>query len=68
MLITKKGPFGKENTRDIPCTEEQYARYLSGNGLIQDIMPDVSKEDREFLISGTTPEEWAKLFPPGSDE
>lgn len=29
---------------------------------IQDAFPNMSKDDREFLISGITPEEWNKLF------
>lgn len=67
MQITKKSPVtGAENTREIPCTEEQLAAWKSGV-LIQHAMPDVSAEDREFLISGCTPEDWAKLFPPGKE-
>lgn len=29
---------------------------------IQDAMPEVSAEDREFLISGTSPEGWKQMF------
>jgi len=29
---------------------------------IQDAMPDLSAGDREFLISGTSPEGWKELF------
>lgn len=32
-------------------------------GLIQDHLPDVSVDDREFLISGTSPEGWNQMFP-----
>ncbi len=31
--------------------------------LIQDVFPNQTKEEREFLISGTTPEEWEIMFP-----
>lgn len=62
MKITKYSVVsGKTNTRDIPCTQEQIDDWQSGT-LIQNAMPNVSAEDREFLISGTTPEEWAALF------
>jgi hypothetical protein len=37
------------------------ARYSSG-ALMQDAFPDLSKELREQLISGTHPECWAALF------
>lgn len=35
---------------------------------VQDFFPELNEDEREFLISGVTPEEWAKLFPPGEDE
>ncbi len=35
----------------------QMKRYL-----IQDAFPDLPLEQREFLISGVTPEEWNTLF------
>lgn len=52
---------GRINEREIDVTEEQLARWRAG-GLIQDVMPDLSDEDREFLISGATPEEWKEAF------
>lgn len=30
--------------------------------LIQDALPELNPDQREFLISGTTPEEWEELF------
>lgn len=64
MQITRVSPVtGLKNVRDVPCTEEQYLSYLDGE-LIQKAMPTVSAEDREFILSGCTPEDWNKLFPP----
>ena len=34
--------------------------------LIQSVWPDMEADDREFLISGFTPEEWEQLI--GSDD
>lgn len=34
---------------------------------IQVALPGVTKELREQLVSGTTPEGWRELFPPGWD-
>lgn len=63
MLITRISPFsGKCNVRDIPVTEAQMQDWLNG-ALIQNAMPDVSAEDREFIITGITPEEWKEAFP-----
>ena len=37
-----------------------------GGALIQEAMPSLSKEEREFLITGITPTMWAHIF--GGDE
>lgn len=39
----------------------EYHAYQRG-GLIQDTCPSLSREDAEFLISGTSPEGWEQLF------
>jgi hypothetical protein len=63
MLVTKTSKLtGIEHTRDIPVTEQQLREWMSGRGFIQDVMPEVCPEDREFLISGVTPEEWDAMF------
>lgn len=65
MQITKVSPLtGKSNTMDLPVTQEQIDRWQRREGLIQNIMPDLSPDQREFLMSGYTPEDWATLFPP----
>ena len=62
MLITKKSMFsGEWNTMDIPVTQSQIDDWESGT-LIQDAMPNVSVDDREFLMTGVTPEEWINTF------
>lgn len=50
------------HTREIPCTQDQLERYLKGVELIQDIFPELSADDREFLMTGITPEEWNAEF------
>jgi hypothetical protein len=62
MKITKVSPLsGKENTLDLPVTEEQLLRWKMGD-LIQDVMPDLTPDEREFLISGVAPGEFDLLF------
>jgi hypothetical protein len=64
MLIQRRSPrTGQINVREINCTPEQIIAW-DGGRCIQDVMPDVSKEDREFLMTGYTPEDWAIIFPP----
>ena len=63
MKVTKFSIVQMKNvTMEIDCTPEQLDRFNRRAGLIQDIMPDVPSSQREFLISGTTPEDWQVLF------
>jgi hypothetical protein len=51
---------------DLDITEEQIKQFENGEGLIQDIFPNLNAGEREFIMSGVTPEEWEVVF--GSDE
>ena len=63
MQITKTSPVtGQSNIREIDVTQEQLATWMAGT-LIQTAMPHLSKEDREFIMTGTTPEDWKQMFP-----
>jgi hypothetical protein len=63
MLITRKSRLsGVVHTMDIPCTPDQLNLYETGTVLIQNAMPDVPAELREFVISGITPNEWETMF------
>ena len=63
MIIVRRSPVtGKMNHREIEITEEQYLSWQNGE-LIQDAMPNLSDDDREFIISGCTPEDFAFLWP-----
>ena len=48
-------------------TQTQYDAWKKG-GLIQNVCPNMSRDDAEFWISGTTPDEWNEMFPPGQEE
>lgn len=63
MKITRKSLIsGIERTLEINITEEQFEKYLKGDDLIQNLMPELSANEREFIISGVTPEEWDQEF------
>lgn len=51
---------GQWNTREIDVTEEQLARIDAPGRLeyIQQIVPHLNPDDREFLMTGILPEEW----------
>ena len=62
MLITRKSLIsGNINTMSLPITEEQYTAWEQGT-LVQDAMPHLSPDEREFVMTGITPEEWADNF------
>jgi hypothetical protein len=62
--MTRTSPLtGKVNVLDIPVTTEQLNKWEVEGALIQDAMPDLSPEHREFILSGLTPEDWNELFP-----
>ena len=52
---------GNVSMRYIPVTEEQVMRWERGE-LIQNAMPELSLDDREFLMTGITPLEWGTAF------
>lgn len=58
MKLTRLDPFtGKINTLDLPITDEQLVSWQNGT-LIQFAFPDLSADEREFLMTGITPESW----------
>lgn len=62
MQITRTSPFtGAVNTREIAVTQAQLDAWQGGE-LIQVAMPHLSADDREFLMTGITPEEWDAAF------
>jgi len=65
MKITKRSPrTGEDNTMDLPVTPQELAAWQKGPGLIQNMLPQLTSEQREFLLTGYTPEDWNILFPP----
>jgi len=63
MIIRKKSTLtGKINTMELDVTNSQLKRYEEGSELVQSIFPNMNVDEREFLISGVTPTEWAKSF------
>ena len=69
MKITKRDPMtGTVNTLDLDITEEQMGRINAGIETIQQIVPHLSPDEREFLITGITPGSWDSIFPPEQEE
>lgn len=63
MIVRRKSPMsGKENEMDLPITQEQLDDWTSRRKLIQEAMPHLSADQREFLLTGIMPAEWDELF------
>jgi hypothetical protein len=63
MLIHKKSVLSdKMNTMDLPVTREQVNKWRTSGMLIQDVFPNLTPIQRQFLLSGVTEEEWEKAF------
>lgn len=68
MKITRISPFtGKEHTFDLNVTAEQIFRWQKGE-LIQNAMPQLTPDEREFIKTGITPDEWNDAFGTMDDE
>jgi hypothetical protein len=59
---------GKWHEQEIPITQEELNRWLEDGTLIQDAFPHLTPQEREFLLSGCTQEEWDKMFPAEEEE
>ena len=62
MEITKTSIHsGITRTLHLPVTAEQIAAWKAGE-LIQNAMPWLNADEREFIKTGITPEEWQEIF------
>lgn len=62
MRITRKSVItGIERTKDIPVNPDDYISWEKGYGNMQDLMPYLTDDDREFILSGIVPGEWGKI-------
>lgn len=62
MILTKKSLItGKDNTMVLSITEEEYVQGMirrSNGELIQNVFPNMSTLEREFILTGSTEDEW----------
>ena len=68
MKITRHSLFTSiPHTMDLPITEAQLQAWRSGT-VIQQAMPQLTPEQREFLVTGTTTDEWQQFMDEGDDQ
>ena len=69
MLIIRQSMLtGITRAIEIPCTQEQLDAWNQGQDLIQRIMPELTDDQREFMMTGCSPEEWDTLKEDDTDE
>ena len=57
---------GKTNSMALPIRQGQVEYWQRSGELIQNVFPHLNADQREFLMTGITPDEWDSAF--GSDE
>jgi hypothetical protein len=64
VAVTRRSVFsGEVRTMILPVTTQQQDDYINNRGPIQNIMPNLTCDQREFILSGATPEEWDANVP-----
>lgn len=53
---------GIRRTQTFRMRYADYTRWQEGGGLVQNCMPYLTADQREFLMTGITAEEWEDLF------
>ena len=70
--VTRKSPLNglpvsmSINTTKLKIEQWDFMGRAPGTPLSQDFFTECSDEEREFILTGIRPEEWAKIF--GSSE
>lgn len=63
VTITKTSPItGRTVSMQLAITEAQYRNWKESAVLIQDAFPQLTADEREFLMTGIAPDEWGELF------
>jgi len=66
MIVTKVSMLsGKTSSMELNVTNDQLDRWKGGE-LIQNVFPHLTPDEREFLMTGSTAEEFDSLF--GNEE
>lgn len=59
---------GKEHTLDLDITTDQLERFMNEGIPVEKAFPNLSKQEREFLLTGITPDEWKEHIAPMEDK
>ena len=59
-IIRRSLVSGETNVMDLPVTQMQLQEWKNG-GLIQNVFPDLTPDQREFIQTGITPSEYKQI-------
>lgn len=63
LTVVKRSAFsGTMNEMELPITLDRLERWEQSGQLVQDAFPDLTADQREFLISGMLPDEWDDAY------
>ncbi len=69
LVVSRVSIFSmKRNTMRLPIDRARLFRYTMESENVEKVFPDLDTEQREFLISGATPQEWNEMFPKEKDD
>lgn len=70
MIVKMKSMFSHlSHQMDLDITEEQWRIWNGPNPPnVQDLFPNLTDDEREFLMTGSTPEEWEEYVGVYDDE
>jgi hypothetical protein len=62
MLIERRSPVsGVLRSLELNITPDQYFLWETGGVCIQNAMPNLTNDEREFIMTGITAEEWEEI-------
>jgi hypothetical protein len=63
MIVTRTSLLTRKiHSIEIDVDPEKLEVYEQGEGLAQDMFPNLTPDEREFIITGITKEEWNVAF------
>lgn len=65
VVEARSGLTGEVSKRVFPMSKQDMMKGLADHAagtLVQNVFPGLSADDREFLMTGITPEEWDAAF------
>lgn len=69
VKVTRESPItGSMVSMFIPTTQEKVDQWIKwnrseGTPLVHEYFPELTKGQREFLLTGIPPNEWEEIFP-----